>query len=71
MNKETGLGFHEETNWRCSCGGELTTHKVAALYLGNRFEIELPACSRCGFILVPESLAVGKMLEVEKILEDK
>lgn len=71
MNKETGLGFHGETSWRCSCGGELAPHKVAAFYLGNRFEIELPACSQCGFILVPESLAVGKMLEVEKILEDK
>ena len=71
MSKESDLGFHEQTVWRCSCGGELTPHKVAALYLGNRFEIELPACSRCSFILVPESLAVGKMLEVEKILEDK
>ena len=29
------------------------------------------ACPQCGFILVPESLAVGKMLEVEQLLEDK
>jgi len=42
MSKESDLGFHEQTVWRCSCGGELTPHKVAALYLGNRFEIELP-----------------------------
>lgn len=71
MNKENDLGFREETSWRCSCGGKLILHKIAAHYLGNRFEIELPTCSQCGFILVPESLAVGKMLEVEKILEDK
>jgi hypothetical protein len=44
---------------------------VAALYMGSRFEVELPACERCGFILVPEDLALGKMLEVERILEDK
>ncbi|MDN5335162.1 MAG: hypothetical protein PWR02_188 [Synergistales bacterium] len=71
MKNGTDLGFHDETKWRCSCGNRLTLNKVAARYLGSRFEIELPACVKCGFILVPESLAVGRMLEVEKILEDK
>jgi len=33
--------------------------------------VELPACAVCGLVLVPEALALGKMLEVEKILEDK
>ena len=28
-------------------------------------------CPECGFVLVPEELATGRMLEVEKILEDK
>lgn len=37
---------------------------------GN-FEVDLPACSECGLVLVPESLAHGKMAEAERILEDK
>ena len=45
--------------------------RVGACYLGSRFEIELPVCGKCGFILVPESLARGKMRDVERILEDK
>jgi hypothetical protein len=35
------------------------------------FRLELPTCPSCGMVLVPEELATGKMLEVEKILEDK
>ncbi|WP_213693933.1 DVU_1557 family redox protein [Aminiphilus sp.] len=71
MSGETGLSFKDETGWRCGCGGELEPRKVAARYLGSRFEVELPACTVCGLVLVPEALALGKMLEVEKILEDK
>ena len=40
-------------------------------YLDNAFPVELPRCPRCGQVFVPESLAVGKMLDVEKALEDK
>ncbi|MBP1753072.1 MAG: hypothetical protein H6Q57_1908, partial [Geobacteraceae bacterium] len=29
------------------------------------------ACAACGLVLVPENLALGKMAEVERILEDK
>lgn len=71
MSGETGLSFKDETSWRCGCGGTLIPRKVAASYLGSRFEVELPACGDCGLVLVPEALALGKMLEVEKILEDK
>ena len=31
----------------------------------------ISTCPSCGMVLVPEELATGKMLEVEKILEDK
>ncbi len=71
MSNSTDLGFKNETGWKCSCGGTLIPRTVAAHYLGSRFEVELPACNECGFILVPEDLAMGRMLEVEKILEDK
>lgn len=40
-------------------------------YLGSVFSVDLPACPSCGMAFVPEELATGKMLEVEKILEDK
>jgi hypothetical protein len=31
----------------------------------------MPHCPNCNQVLVPEELALGKMAEVEKILEDK
>jgi hypothetical protein len=71
MSSRNELSFFGASEWRCRCGGDLIPRKVAALYMGSRFEVELPACERCGFILVPEDLALGKMLEVERILEDK
>jgi hypothetical protein len=40
-------------------------------YLDNSFPVELPACPKCGFVYVPEELALGKVLSVEKVLEDK
>jgi hypothetical protein len=40
-------------------------------YLGNSFPVELMCCPNCGLVLVPEDLALGKMVEVEKALEDK
>ena len=33
--------------------------------------VELPVCPGCGFVYVPEELAMGKVLSVEKALEDK
>jgi hypothetical protein len=71
MRNRTDLGFVDEAGWRCGCRRRLVSRKVAASYLGSRFEVELPACNECGFILVPEDLAMGRMFEVEKILEDK
>jgi hypothetical protein len=40
-------------------------------YLGSLFNVELPACPGCGMVLIPESLALGKMNQVEHLLEDK
>lgn len=40
-------------------------------YLENAFPVELPVCPKCGFVYVPEELALGKVLSVEKVLEDK
>ncbi|HCL80184.1 MAG TPA: hypothetical protein DIC53_09490 [Synergistaceae bacterium] len=54
---------------RCRCPLEPT--KTEITYLGSVFTVDLPACPSCGMVLVPEELAMGKMLDVEKILEDK
>jgi hypothetical protein len=40
-------------------------------YLNVTFDVELPVCPQCAQTLIPEELATGKMLEVERILEDK
>jgi hypothetical protein len=33
--------------------------------------VELPTCPKCGYVLIPEQLALGKMHQVEQLLEDK
>ncbi|HTY98897.1 MAG TPA: hypothetical protein VMB75_03635 [Rhodocyclaceae bacterium] len=53
------------------CQRPLEPGKVKASYLGNSFEVELLRCPGCGFVYVPEALALGKMLQVEQALEDK
>ena len=60
--------------WRCACAGELHRPEPRAVevgYLGGVFNISLLACPDCGLALVPEDLALGRMAEVERLLEDK
>ncbi len=53
------------------CDQPLVQAEVTATYLKNQFPIELLRCPGCGQVHVPESLATGKMLKVEQLLEDK
>jgi hypothetical protein len=55
----------------CRCSGRLEVGPVQLSYLGNSFWIDLPRCPTCGFFLVPEELATGRMAQVEQLLEDK
>lgn len=58
--------------WICDkCKTGLTLSKVKAAYLSGNFEVDLPTCPVCRSVYVGEELALGKMLEVEKTLEDK
>ncbi len=64
--------IEEQVPWLCyNCGTNLQLAKTNVTYLGGSFEVELMKCPKCGMVLITEELAVGKMLEVEKGLEDK
>lgn len=62
----------EDLQWRCDkCNRELIAGPVNVAYMGNRFTADLPHCPDCGRVLISEQVALGKMAEVEKLLEDK
>ena len=64
--------FEESADWVCvRCDAALLPAKTKLGYRGSEFEIELMRCPGCHKVFVGESLALGKMLEVEKSLEDK
>ncbi len=61
-----------EGKLRCSkCDVLLIKGKAKFMYLDNGFPVELPVCPVCGFVYVPEELALGKVASVERALEDK
>jgi len=62
----------DAAGWRCAtCDEDMALRAVELEYLDSLFNVELPACPQCGFVLIPESLALGKMHQVEQLLEDK
>ena len=65
-------GNESDNEWICDkCHKKLELKKVNVHYLGGSFEVEMLKCPECGIVFVGEELALGKMLEVEKGLEDK
>jgi hypothetical protein len=62
----------QKNPWVCAkCGEPLVAGKVTVAYLGSAYPVDLLKCPKCGLVFVPEGLALGKMVEVEKSLEDK
>lgn len=60
------------TLWMCDkCQKALVSQKVKVRYLEGNFEVELLKCPTCNMVFISEDLALGKILEVEKSLEDK
>lgn len=53
------------------CDLVLQKQKVKLKYMKFYMETELLQCPSCGQVYIPEELAAGKILEVEKTLEDK
>jgi len=69
--KETNVR-PEDLAWRCmACDREMEIGPVTVEYMGHRFTVDLARCPGCGRAMVSEDLAMGKMAEVEQILEDK
>ena len=67
MNQPT-----EQTQWLCAqCNLPLESGQVMVAYLDSAYPVELLKCPQCGLVLIPEELALGRMAEVEKTLEDK
>lgn len=62
----------EDLQWRCAkCDRDLAVGPINVAYMGNRFTADLPHCPDCQRVLIAEHVAMGKMAEVEKLLEDK
>lgn len=62
----------KEALWMCDkCQKDLVLEKVKVRYLEGNFEVELLKCPTCKMVFISDALAMGKMLEVEKGLEDK
>jgi len=62
----------EDLVWKCfRCDQQLVTESVLAKYLGNNITTQLPQCPSCYSVLISEELATGKIVEVEKLLEQK
>lgn len=62
----------EDLRWKChKCDMFLSVGPATLTYMGNTINAQLPLCPQCGFVLISEELALGKIAEVEQVLEDK
>ena len=62
----------EKDKWVCArCNRKLEIKSVRIGYMESAFPVDLPQCPQCGQVYIPESLALGRIVEVEKSLEDK
>jgi NAD-dependent SIR2 family protein deacetylase len=62
----------EDLQWQCAkCKRKLVVGSINVGYMGNRFTVELPHCPGCGRVLISEQVALGKMAQVEQMLENK
>lgn len=60
------------SQWQCApCEQSLQAEPTVIHYLKQQFPVEMLKCPACGLVLVTEELALGKMAEVEQLLEDK
>lgn len=66
------VDISEASDWRCGkCDVPLEARTVEVAYMGSKYPVELPRCPLCGIVFIPEQLALGKMAQIEQLLEDK
>jgi len=53
------------------CKKRLVPQKTDFSYLGHSFYADILRCPECGQVFIPESMAKGRISEVEMQLEDK
>ncbi|MGI6727881.1 MAG: DVU_1557 family redox protein [Anaerovoracaceae bacterium] len=53
------------------CKVELVMADTEFSYLGNVMRHKVPRCPECGMIYLPENLVLGRMRELEEVLEEK
>ena len=59
-------------NVKCrKCNENLVMSKVNLIYLASEVNTDLPRCPKCGKVYISADLALGKMYEVERALEEK
>ena len=69
--KDTNIN-PDDLLWRCeACDRSMEIGPVTVTYVGHSFTVDLARCPGCGRAMISEDLAMGKMAEVEQILEDK
>jgi len=62
----------EGGDWICvRCKRPLEPRIVSVAYQGSSFPVALFRCPDCGQVYISEELAIGKMAEIEMLLEDK
>lgn len=64
--------MNENDNLMCfQCQEALVSREVTLAYLDRNFRVKLPCCPKCGQVYISQELAEGRMVDVEKQLEDK
>ncbi|MGI6736959.1 MAG: DVU_1557 family redox protein [Anaerovoracaceae bacterium] len=64
--------MEKKSNMICNrCRLPLEEIDVTFRYLGKQFRHPVQRCPQCGQVYIPEDLALGRMAEVEKVLEEK
>jgi ribosomal protein S27AE len=53
------------------CRLPLEIGQVEMYYQRQKLKADFPKCPRCGLVYISEELVKGRMLEIEKTLEDK
>lgn len=53
------------------CGVDMEPAETYFEYLGHGLHTKLPRCPKCGEVYIPEEMAMGKIADIERSLEDK